>query len=117
MSENPLDALKPGDRVAVDRRYEPFISVVERRTATQIIVAGMRFRATDGFEIGHRGFDHPRLAISAASMAFVERKELTGILYNLKVKLTPAAITSARATLDRAEAFLRSVGEWENENV
>lgn len=53
-----LDALKPGDEVAVRSGRGVFIARIERRTNTQIVISNAyRFRASDGRMVGAAAWD------------------------------------------------------------
>jgi hypothetical protein len=57
-----LQTLTVGDPVIVDRRYHPqVVRHVERVTATQVLVAGVRYRRTDGFAAGTGGAERDLL--------------------------------------------------------
>lgn len=63
MSKEWLVSLKAGDRVAIGSHMGGFrVAVVDRTTATQVIVGDQRFSKKNGGLIGYSGFRTPRIA-------------------------------------------------------
>lgn len=61
--------IQVGSRVAICSRYNVDLAVVDRETATQLIVGQKRYRKTDGYRVGEAssgcGRDYIRLATHA----------------------------------------------------
>lgn len=57
-----LQAVKAGDTVLRSQAFTGEVDVVvDRVTATQIVIGSVRFRRSDGYAIGARGWDRTRL--------------------------------------------------------
>ena len=114
-----FEDIKAGQRVFVAYGREGEDVLVLRVTKTQIVTASRRFRRKNGTSVGEVYRDRLIATPERAAQIRTEmrRKEGAYRVEHHRFTLTPKGIRELRGHLDAAEAFLREVGEWTEEQV
>ena len=116
-----LAEVKAGDEVVIDtsrhNNMDGIVAIVTKLTPHSIVIRDLRFRRSNGSQIGGDKWFPPRLAFGPAADAILKAPRRRKLATALKrgCDFTQAAITDFRRACDEAEAMLRDAGEWRGE--
>lgn len=113
-----LAGLKPGDKVAASKYSAWDVLVIERMTATQIIIGrGLKYRRDTGYRIGGNAYSslpHTIEPITQKILDALEVRKLANWLADLDRKSKSLAVLRAmKAAHDKADAAERGLIEVE----